>query len=250
MWSTVLVMAVVAGVDPLRIGVVAYMLSRRHPMRLLLPFFAVAFGLNVAVGAAVVFVFKNTSDDGGGQALSPVAEIGIGVAALLIAALVATGAAAQVLDRLRRRRAPVLAGGGSGPPEPGEGPAPPPLDSLPIVSKLPESVKAALRGEAAWAAALLGLSNGFPTPYYLAAMAAALTSGAAVGEQMAALVAFNIVGFAAALIPIISFWIAPVATRSGVERIYAAMKAHQRLVITVIAAAVGLFFVGLGLSHL
>lgn len=248
MWSTVLVMAVVAGVDPLRIGVVAYMLSRRHPMRLLLPFFAVAFGLNVAVGAAVVFVFKNTSGDGG-QAISPAAEIGIGVAALLIAALVASGAAARLLDRFRRRRA-VVPAGGSDRPEPGEGPAPPPLDSLPIVSKLPESVKAALRGEAAWAAALLGLSNGFPTPYYLAAMAAALTSGAAAGEQMAALVVFNVVGFAAALIPIISFWIAPAATRSAVERIYAAMKIHQRLVITVIAGAVGVFFVGLGLSHL
>lgn len=248
MWSTVLVMAVVAGVDPLRIGVVAYMLSRRHPMRLLLPFFAVAFGLNVAVGAAVVFVFKNTSGDGG-QAIAPAAEIGIGVAALLLAALVATGTASRVVDRFRHRRATVPAAG-SDRAEPGEGPAPPALDSLPIVSKLPESVKAALRGEAAWAAALLGLSNGFPTPYYLAAMAAVLTSGAAVGEQMAALVMFNVVGFAAALIPIISFWVAPVATRAAVERTYAAMKTHQRLVITVIAGAVGVFFVGLGVSHL
>jgi hypothetical protein len=250
MWSTVLVMAVVAGIDPLRIGVVAYMLSRRHPMRLLLPFFAVAFGLNVAVGAAVVFVFKNTTGDGG-RAMSPTAEIAIGLGALLIAVLAATGALSRLLDRIRGRRAAVPAGHPGRPgPEPGEGPAPPPLDSLPIVSKLPESVKAALRGEAAWAAALLGLSNGFPTPYYLAAMAAALTSGAAVGEQMAALVVFNIVGFAAALIPIISFWIAPESTRSGVERIYAAMKGHQRLVITVIAGAVGVFFVGLGVSHL
>ncbi len=43
MWSTVLVMAAVAAIDPLRIGVVAFMLSRSRPVRLLLPFFLFAF---------------------------------------------------------------------------------------------------------------------------------------------------------------------------------------------------------------
>lgn len=243
MWSTVLVLAVVAAADPLRIGVVAYMLSRPHPIRLLLPFFTVGFGVNVAVGAAVVFVFKETTGDGG-AAMPPLAEIAIGLVAGLIAVLSATGVLERLFNRVRGRRAVVGAGAGA------TAPAPPTLDSLPIVSKLPNGIKAALRGEAAWAAALLGLSNGFPTPYYLAAMAAALTSGAAVGEKMASLVAFNLVAFAAALLPIISFWIAPAATRSGVERIYAAMKSHQRLVIAVIAGAVGVFFVGLGISHL
>lgn len=243
MWSTVLVLAVVAAADPLRIGVVAYMLSRPHPIRLLLPFFAVAFGINVAVGAAVVFVFKEATGDDG-SAIPPAAEITIGLVAGIIAVLSATGVLERLFHRVRGRRAVVATGSVTA------APAPPTLDSLPIVSKLPDGLKAALRGEAAWAAALLGLSNGFPTPYYLAAMAAALTSGAAVGEQMAALVAFNLVAFTAALLPIISFWIAPQATRSGVERIYTAMKSHQRLVIAVIAGAVGVFFVGLGISHL
>ncbi|MDV3124887.1 GAP family protein [Mycobacterium sp. 21AC1] len=242
MWSTVLVLAVVAAADPLRIGVVAYMLSRPRPMRLLLPFFAVGFAANIAVGAAVVFVFKEAD---GGRTMPPLAEIAIGLVAGLIALLAATGLLERLFNRIRGRRAVVAVGTGTT-----TTPAPPTLDSLPVISKLPNGIKAALRGESAWAAALLGLSNGFPTPYYLAAMAAALTSGAAVGEKMAALVAFNVVAFAAALLPILSFWIAPEATRSGVERIYAAMKSHQRLVIAVIAGAVGVFFVGLGISHL
>ncbi|MBN3456709.1 GAP family protein [Mycolicibacterium sp.] len=246
MWSTVLVMAVVAACDPLRIGVVAYMLSRTHPIRLLAPFFLVAFTINVAVGAAVVFVFRDTTL-GDGRAVSPGVEIGIGVAAVAIAVLSATGALDALIGRVRKKRTPVPVGGGDDPAEPA---APPSLDSLPVISKLPDGIKSALRGEAAWAAALLGLSNGLPTPYYLAAMAAALTSGAAVGQQMAALVVFNVVGFAAALVPLISFWIAPEATRIRVEQIYATMKARQRLVITVIAAAVGAFFIGLGISHL
>ncbi len=81
-------------------------------------------------------------------------------------------------------------------------------------------------------------------------MAAALTSGAAVGQQMAALVVFNVIAFAAALIPLISFWIAPDATRVRVEQLYTTMKAHQRVVVTLIAGAVGVFFIGLGISHL
>lgn len=239
-------MAVVAAADPLRIGVVAYMMSRPRPIRLLLPFFAVGFTVNVAVGAAVVFVFKETTGDGG-RTMSPLAEIAIGMVAGLIAVLSATGVLELLFNRIRSRGAVVPAAVGA---DATAAPTPPTLDSLPIISKLPNGIKAALRGEAAWAAALLGLSNGFPTPYYLAAMAAALTSGAGVGEMMAALVAFNLVAFTAALLPIISFWIAPEATRSGVERTYAAMKSHQRLVIAVIAGAVGVFFLALGISHL
>ncbi len=235
MWSTVLVMAVVAAVDPLRIGVVAFMLSRSRPVRLLLPFFVFAFTANVAVGAAVVFGFKNVTGDGG-RPTPPGLEIGIGIAALVIAALSATGVLERLVKRVRTRRA-VPATVGGAPPDPG-------------LSKLPAGLQAALRGEAPWAAALLGLINGFPTPYYLAAMAAALTSGAAVTEQMAAMVAFNVVGFLAAIIPIISFWLAPEATRSGVERIYEWMGRHHRLVVAVIAGAVGVFFLARGISHL
>lgn len=242
MWSTVLVMAAVAAIDPLRIGVVAFMLSRSRPVRLLLPFFLFAFTANVAVGAAVVFVFKNATG-GGGSTMPPGLEIGIGAVALVIAVLSATGQLERLVNRVRARRAvPAAVGDGTD--------GQPTDDAVPGLSKLPAGMQAALRGEAPWAAALLGLINGFPTPYYLAAMAAALTSGAAVAEQMAAMVVFNLVGFLAALIPIISFWVAPEATRSGVERLYAWMGRHHRLVVAVIAGAVGVFFLASGVSHL
>ncbi|MGV0816132.1 GAP family protein [Mycolicibacterium boenickei] len=244
MWSTVLVMAVVAAVDPLRIGVVAFMLSRSRPVRLLLPFFLVAFTANVAVGAAVLFVFKRATGDGG-RAMSPALEIGIGVAALIIAALSITGVLERLVNRLRARRTVPAAVGEHD----GDG-GTPTVDSSPSLSKLPAGLQTALRGGSAWAAALLGLINGFPTPYYLAAMAAALTSGAAVAEQMAALVVFNLVGFLAAVIPIISFWVAPEPTRSAVERLYEWMGTHHRLVVAVIAGAVGVFFLSQGVIHL
>lgn len=254
MWSTVLVMALVAATDPLRIGVIAYMMSRARPVRLLLPFFLAGFTSNVAVAVAVVFVFREAAL--GDRTVHPGIEITIGVGAGLIAVLSATGLLERMFHRVRRTRVlvPAAVGGHSADLEADEHPStqvqPPTLDSLPVVSKLPEGIKAALRGEAAWAAGLLGLSNGIPSPYYLGAMAAALTAGATVGQQLGALVAFNVVAFSGALIPILSFWIAPDATRSGVERLYSWMKTHHRLVVAVIAGAVGAFFVGLGISHL
>lgn len=241
MWSTVLVMAAVAAIDPLRIGVVAFMLSRSRPVRLLLSFFLFAFTANVAVGAAVVFVFKNVTGDSG-RTMSPGLELGVGAVALVIAVLSITGVLEHLVNRVRARR--------SVPATVGDGADAPIDDTAPGLSKLPGGLQAALRGEAPWAAGLLGLINGFPTPYYLAAMAAALTSGAAVTEQMAAMVVFNLVGFLAAIVPIVSFWVSPAATRSAVERVYQWMGIHHRLVVAVIAGAVGVYFLAMGISHL
>ncbi len=67
---------------------------------------------------------------------------------------------------------------------------------------------------------------------------------------MTALVVFNLVGFLAALIPIISFWVAPEPTRSAVERIYGWIRSRHRLVVALIAGAVGVFFLVMGLTHL
>lgn len=50
MWGTVLLMAVVAGADPVRLGTVALMLTRTKPMRLLLGYFVGGFGLNFIIG--------------------------------------------------------------------------------------------------------------------------------------------------------------------------------------------------------
>ncbi len=56
MWGTVLLMAVVAGADPARIGAVAYILSRPSPMRLLVAYYVGGFGVSLIVGRLVVFV--------------------------------------------------------------------------------------------------------------------------------------------------------------------------------------------------
>jgi hypothetical protein len=89
-----------------------------------------------------------------------------------------------------------------------------------------------------------------PTAYYLAAIAAILKAGVPAPPQVAALVVFNVIAFAIAEIPIVSFAIAPEATRARVETTYAWASTHERVVVTVLAAVVGAYLLIVGVSKL
>jgi len=89
-----------------------------------------------------------------------------------------------------------------------------------------------------------------PTAYYLAAIAAILKSGSAAGTQVAALVVFNVIAFAQAEIPIVSFGIAPEATRRRIDQLYAWVGDHQRSFVAVLAGVVGVYLVIVGISKL
>lgn len=246
MWSTVLLMAIVAGLQPVRIGVVAFMLSRPRPMRLLVAYFVGGFVVSVTLGALVVFVSRDAGL-GAGFSNAGAIEIVVGLIALLVGALVVSGMPARLL---RVQTGYPIGDGGTATVR-SRVAGPPTLDSLPAVMGLRERVKAAIKGEAAWVACVLGLCMGLPaTPFYLAAMAAILLSGAAVSMQVAALLIFNTVGFGAALVPIASLLVAPEVTQARVEHVYVWMKAHRRLVVAVIAGVAGIYFIVTGLRHL
>jgi len=95
-----------------------------------------------------------------------------------------------------------------------------------------------------------GLAVGMPTAYYLAAIAAILKSGSSAGGQIAALVVFNVIAFAQAEVPIVSFLIAPDTTRSRIAKISTWVSSHQRMVITTLAGVVGIYLVIVGISKL
>ena len=102
MWGTVVLMAVVAGVDPTRIGAVVFILSRSKPMRLLLAYFIGGFGLSLIIGFVVLFVLKGV-DVGKKSSAPPEILIAVGALALLAAVLVGTGASARLRDMLQAR---------------------------------------------------------------------------------------------------------------------------------------------------
>jgi Sap, sulfolipid-1-addressing protein len=246
MWGTVLLMAAVAGVDPARIAAVVFILSRTKPMRLLLAYFVGGFGLSLIIGAVVVFVLKGA---GVGQKSSvpPEIEIAVGVLALVAAALIGSGVAARLRDRAQARRPKDKVAVTHGPPDPGTRPG---IEQLPGFDRLPPRAQAALKSESPWVAWVAGLAVGMPTAYYLAAIAAILNSGGGAGPQVAALVVFNLIAFALAEIPMVSFLIAPEATRARVDQLYDWMNTHHRVIVTALAAVVGVYLIVVGISKL
>ena len=239
-------MAVVAGVDPVRIGAVAFMLTRSRPMRLLIGYFIGGFGLSLIIGVVVVFVLKDLKI-AKTSAIPPGIEIAVGALALLVAVLVGTGVSATLRDKAQTRhpdaKLPNL--DVSSHPD-----GPPGIESMPGFDKLPGRVKNALSKESPWVAWIAGLAVGMPTAYYLAAIAAILKSGSSAGVQILALVVFNVIAFAQAEVPIVSFLVAPDATRTRIEQLYAWVSSHQRMVVTVLAGVVGTYLVIVGVSKI
>lgn len=245
MWGTVLLMAVVVAVDPAQVGAVAYILSRPRAMRLLVAYFIGGFGVSLIAGAAILFVLDGVGV-GQGSSIPPGIEIAVGALALLVAALVASGVAGRLRDRGKSRR--VSGQLADEPTSPDEGR--PGLEKLPGFEKLPHRLQDALHNDSPWIAWVYGVGFGLPSAYYLAALAAILKSGVGTAAQIGALLLFSLVAFAVAEIPLVSFAVAPEATRVRVDQLYAWVSTHQRIVVTILASIVGVYLILIGISKL
>jgi hypothetical protein len=60
----------------------------------------------------------------------------------------------------------------------------------------------------------------------------------------------NLIAFGLAEIPMVSFLVAPEATRARVDQLYDWMNTHHRQVMTALAAMVGVYLVIVGISKL
>jgi hypothetical protein len=268
MFWNVLLLGAVAGADPARIGAVAFILSRRRPLRLLVAYFVGGFGVSLIVGAVVLFVLKDVGV-GKGSSVPPEIEIAVGALALVVAALVGSGVAGRLRDRAQARHGnshdtDPVAGVGQpvGSERAGAGGVavatrePPGMEKLAAIEKMPglrklaPRVQRALATESPWLASIAGVAIGMPSAYYLAAIAVILKAGVAAGTQVAALIVFNLVAFAVVMIPILGYVVAPEATRAGVEKVYAWVGTHQRVVITVLSAGIGAYLLIVGISKL
>jgi len=235
-------MAVVAGLDPAGIGAVAYILSRPQPSRQLVAYLVGGFAASLVVGGVIVFVLDD-ANIGKSSLLPPEIEIAVGALALLVAVLVATGTVGRRHDRTAARRSQ----GEKSSAIDGERSA---MERLPGFEKLPQRVQNALRSESPWVAWVLGVAVGMPTPYYLAAIAAILASGVGTDGQIGALLVFNVIAFAVAEIPLVSYTLAPEGTLATVAKLHRGVTAHKRAVIPALAGVVGVYLLVAGIGKL
>jgi hypothetical protein len=243
MWVTVLFMAVVCAAHPQGLAVVAYFLSRPRPLPLLVAYFIGGFGSYLILGAIVLFVLKGVNVRRG-SSVPPEIEVAVGALALMVAALVGSGIAGRLRAQAQARHSTSTADSpqsSSGHPDSGE---------FPGSANLGPRVQAALRRDSPWIAWITGLAVGMPTVYYLAAIADILKTDSSAGLQVAALIVFNVIAFSVVEIAILSFVVAPEATRTRLNQLSWWATAHERILISALSGVVGVYLLVIGIRKL
>lgn len=228
MWIVVLVLALAISLEPVRPTLVPFMLARPRPKTQLVAFFAGNFVSGLLAGLLMIFVFHHAPFIGNGADGAKV-QIGVGVVALVIAAVMAT----NVSWPRRTSRAD------------GEKPERRALD------RAADQWRAFLRKSSSpWLAGILGLGTGLPSVDYIGALVVIISSGASPLAQVGALVMFLVVGNAIVVIPIITLVAAPDRTQAWIARFQTWVRRRNRRQFAAIIAVVGILQVLIGLGRL
>ncbi len=209
MWITLLVMAVAVSLEPFRIGMSVLMLNRPRPLLQLTAFLCGGFLMGLTVGMVALFLLESRLPESAHFTL-PRVQVGIGVLALLAAAVLA-------LTRGRPRTRPVW------------------------LTRL-------LAGQSLWVASAAGLGIALPSVDYLAALAVIGTADVGSTTRLAALLTFNVVAFALVEIPLLAYLVAPERTHARLIALNDRMQAQGRRGVAVMVAVVGVVLLAVGLA--
>lgn len=231
-WITVLILAIAMNFEPSRPVWVPLMLIRPRPILQLTALFLGSFLSGLALGLVVLFVFHQTPF-GSSRSNAALMQIGVGLSGLLIAAFLATN-----FSWPRRKSEAVSS------PTNAEGPPG-------TIDKLTERAKKILRrGDSPWLSASIGLGIGAPSLEFLAALVVIASSGAGQLEEIAALLAFLVIGNALITIPLLTYLFAPQPTTRWIERFRVWLRTRGRREFAVILTVMGLIQIAIGVVRL
>jgi hypothetical protein len=262
MWGSVLGLALLTALNPLRLGLALLMISRPRPLQNLLIYWVGC--LTGCIPAVVVPltllhvtpIFKTFA---GGLAMSSTVrhiQLGMGVLALSIAALM-TG---RALTR-RRQRAQLPTPGGNTSTLVLDSNTPTAISRLlghtqdaategwsPIL-RLLRRVQNAWENGSSWVAFVIGMGFGGTEPDVgLVLLTIIVTSGAAIGTQISAAIAFVAGTLAIIEITLVSFLAAPTKTQGVLRQLHDWALAHRRQILVAIFAVVGVSLVAHGMG--
>lgn len=252
MWTTLFVLAIAVNFEPTRIALVSFMLSGSKPIRQLVTFLACGFGLGALAGLLVLFVFDH--DLLSSQHFnSAKIQIGIGAVLVLVAVLLVSNIrlkkpvkaapaktsvdSAIVRDELGHHEQVHVDQPLSSPPQSS-------------VARIRGRIQEVLHGKGSWFSGAAGLFLSMPSAEYLALLALIVASNHTPTVKTIALFTFLVLANAISAIPLISFLIAPAATRNGVQRFNDWVVARSRRQVASFLGIAGLCLVLVGVLHL
>jgi hypothetical protein len=262
MWGSVLVLGLVIGLDPMRLAITLLVISRPRPMQNLLAYWAGCVTTFIpAVGIPLTLLhvtpaFRSFADN---LATSPTVrhvQLGIGLFALSIAAVMA------VRFRARRRAYATAPAGDASSLE---------LDSTPPsvlsrllgraqdaateggspLARLLGRVHNAWENGSLWVAFVIGIALGGLAPELLIFVLTIIVgSGAAIGTQIGAAIAFVVGVLAVVEIALVSYLIAPAKTEAVLRQLHDWALAHRQHVLIGIFAVGGISLVVNGIGSI
>ena len=225
MIGNVVALGLSAALNPILIGVVLVTLASPRPKTLLGAYVAGGMTVSVAIGIAVVSLASDTG------AIKPTTSTTNGLVDLVFGLLLLAVAAWVASGRAERRHARKVAAAAGRP-------------------KKPSLSDRLLGGSRATMAFAAGVLLTLPSALYLAALKDIAEAGVSTGEELLAIVLFNVLMLSPALIPLILLAVAPDGTKAAVERADRWMRDHQKRVVTVVAGAVGVYLTAKGIIAL
>ena len=272
MWGSLLVLAFLMTIHPVRLGVTLLVISRRQPMQNLLAFWigCVLVGLLVFVVPLMVLhvtpkfaSFSKDWADPGPNSTARHIQIGMGVLVLSIAALMAVRFAARKRARPRGRNWAQLQ-------RPGDNTSKLVRDSdtpAAISRLLGPAQDAATEGGSAirrlqtrardewengslWVSFVVGLAVGPSLDLIgvLFVLSIIVASGAAIGMQVSAGIAFLVGVLAVEEIILVSNLVTPAKTQTAMRRLHDWTLAHRRKLLVAIFAVVGVSLIAQGMG--
>jgi hypothetical protein len=225
MSTQLVVVAVDAALYPTLLGVVAVLLSRPRRRALLTVYLAAGLTMSIAIGLGIVALLKGSGtvhDDRSG--VSWIADVAVGGLALAVAVAVATGTGARLTARRGR------AGAGRG-----------------VHTREPLSQRL-LSQDSAPVVFLAALVINLPGAAYLIGLKDIAAGGHDTEAVIALVVAFNLIMFTLAEVPLAGLVLAPDRTVALVDEANAWLAANGRQIVVVLSAALGVFLLVRGLA--
>jgi hypothetical protein len=263
MWSSVVVLALLAALNPVRLGLALLVISRQRPVQNLLAFWIGCLAASIAVllvpltALHVTPMFRSLVQDLASPATLASStvryiQVGMGVLALSIAAV-------MTVRFLTHQRAQVPTPGGdtatlvldSNTPTAIKrllGPAPEaPTEGKSAIRRLPDRARNAWENGSSWVALMIGLGSGPSPDGVLYVLAIIVPAGAAIGTQVSAAIVFVVGMLGIVEIMLVSYLAAPAKTHAVVRLLHDWVRAHHRQVVVAVCTVAGVSLVAQGM---
>jgi hypothetical protein len=242
-WGTVLFIAFIAALDPMRVAIALLLISWPRPMHNLLAYWLGAMAASVASALAALTLLRSLTpiltrnvEAMAGSSIVHDIQIGAGLVALPLAAWIV------VVSMRQRSRMKISAGG----PTIDIGPPAAPAPRIPWLSARTQN---GLRPRSFRVVFFGGFISAIPPVEYLVILAAILASGAATGIQLSAAVTFTLVSLVVIEIPLITCLAAPGKSHVVMLQVQNWVHSRRKLIVAVGLAVGGVAMLATGMGN-